>query len=327
AVDPLCETLNDGSNSVRAAAAESLGKIGEPRAQDALVPLLSDAEPAVRVAAISALGHLGNADTLFHLLPLLQDDDSEIRRVTSNALNEIDPGWRQSQQVQDLLEALGITDLSVSSSEGVLRLKGDSDLPTLHMVGGAGDIEEDTEQDASLKPLFTELESHDPTVRFKAAKDLGRTGNPNACPALERALNDEVPPVRRAAAEALAALSWQPSDPSLPALQGIIVQDWAKVISLGESAVEPLIRALSQFDSLSQKNAAIALGEIGSSLATDALLQALESVDMGVRKAAVEALAKIGDVRAVEGLMQARNDSLKPVRDAAELALKQLGQL
>jgi HEAT repeat protein len=54
-VEPLIAALKDKDSDVRKAAAEALGKIGDPRAVEPLIAALKDAEWHVRKAAAKAL--------------------------------------------------------------------------------------------------------------------------------------------------------------------------------------------------------------------------------------------------------------------------------
>ena len=71
-------------------------------------------------------------------------------------------------------------------------------------------------------------------------------------------------------------------------------------------AVEPLIKALGDFDGSVCESAAKALGELGDDRAVDPLLKVLgDSVDGFVcRRSAAEALRKLGDPRSVEQLLE-----------------------
>ena len=58
AIEYLIRTLADSQAGVRAAAAETLGKIGHPNAVGALMGLLQDTEPDVRAMAVWALDEI-----------------------------------------------------------------------------------------------------------------------------------------------------------------------------------------------------------------------------------------------------------------------------
>ena len=58
-MEPLIQMLRDVVPSVRAAAAEALGKLGDPQAVNSLVALLRDNDPQVRTIASRSLEKLG----------------------------------------------------------------------------------------------------------------------------------------------------------------------------------------------------------------------------------------------------------------------------
>ncbi|MCX6930372.1 MAG: HEAT repeat domain-containing protein [Verrucomicrobia bacterium] len=59
AFDPLCSLLQDSSNSVRYAAAQAVGRLGDQRSFAALTNCLSNADFALRIAAVKGLHALG----------------------------------------------------------------------------------------------------------------------------------------------------------------------------------------------------------------------------------------------------------------------------
>ena len=57
-VSLLLELLHDERPEMRRTAAESLGKIGDPRAADSILPLIQDPASVVREASVMAIGRL-----------------------------------------------------------------------------------------------------------------------------------------------------------------------------------------------------------------------------------------------------------------------------
>jgi HEAT repeat protein len=71
--------------SVRAVAAESLGRLGSPEALDDLLGVLSDPEPEIRFFAAYALGLVGSRDALDALSQLASEDDASVAGLGSVA--------------------------------------------------------------------------------------------------------------------------------------------------------------------------------------------------------------------------------------------------
>ena len=120
AVEPLCDALTTIGWRVRAAAARSLGEIGDPSAVEPLLAVLAQADANTRLPAIEALGRLrdpraveplcrhltgqvvtvckaaaeglgqiGSADAVAPLAALLQDRDAAVRTAAAGALGQI----------------------------------------------------------------------------------------------------------------------------------------------------------------------------------------------------------------------------------------------
>lgn len=335
AAGPLIELLKDAAMEVRAAAATAVGKLEDPRAVTPLISLLQDREQDVRLAAAKSLGELHDSKAVTGLVALLADPAPTVRSAAMHALHSIDPNW---QHLEAALGAVPDLETQLYSKEYWVRQaaaktlselesgpKINTELPTLKLAGAQPVSEMDDAGFAAIEPLVAELESGDAATRYRAAMDLGKSEHPRAVTPLVRAMFDEEDTVRRAAADALERLAWRTGNDSERALQAIILRRWDDAVAIGSGAVDPLIRALQNFDPLSQKNAAEALGKICDGRAVDALLKALDGQDFGVRKAAAEALGNLGDPRAIEGLQAAQGDPFKPVRDAATQALAKLG--
>ncbi len=73
---------------MRRAAAEALGKIGDPQALPALIEALKDKDSGVREVAAGALREIG-PQALPALIEALKDKDSEVRRAAAEALGKI----------------------------------------------------------------------------------------------------------------------------------------------------------------------------------------------------------------------------------------------
>src|SRR4029077_16014580 len=84
--DALAPLTEDANANVRAAAIESLGKIGHRVAASAALKLLRDDQPFVRAHAARALGELNRPDLATEVSQLLADSDWWVRRAAKDSL-------------------------------------------------------------------------------------------------------------------------------------------------------------------------------------------------------------------------------------------------
>ena len=96
-------------------------------------------------------------------------------------------------------------------------------------------------------------------------------------------------------------------------------------ISGERHVVGPLIRLLSNPDSVVRYNACEAIGKIDEPRAVKSLINLLHDEDQWVRESACRALATIGDARAIEPLLERQSDTFDKVRDSALKSLVSLG--
>ena len=109
AVPLLIQALGDSDRAVRCAAAEALGKLGDPQAVPPLIQALGDSDWDVRCAAAEALGAIGDPQAVPALIQALGDDWYDVRRAAAWALGDLgDP-----QAVPPLIQALGDSDWAV----------------------------------------------------------------------------------------------------------------------------------------------------------------------------------------------------------------------
>jgi HEAT repeat protein len=101
--DTFCRTLtNDINPSVRAKAAEALGKLLDPKFTPNLLAALADPSPLVRQSAIQALGQIGATAAIPALIDTLSDPIPEVSATAANSLGQL----RAEQAIPALLSAL-----------------------------------------------------------------------------------------------------------------------------------------------------------------------------------------------------------------------------
>ncbi len=88
-VDDLLADLKKGLGMIRVNAAAELGKLGDQRAEHALIDALGDENSAVRSNAAFSLGELGSHAAVQHLLALFHDPAERVRKSAVKALGMI----------------------------------------------------------------------------------------------------------------------------------------------------------------------------------------------------------------------------------------------
>jgi len=315
AVKALTKALLDGDRRVRSAAAEALVDL---RALEPLIQALREGDGDARFVATEALGRLGDPRAVEALIKELKDGDRSLQRAAAEALGSLG----DARAVMPLLRTLRDpnSDVQSAAAEALGRLR-----------------------DArAVEPIIQALGVFSPHVKRLAAEALGRLGDARAVEPLRKVLGDLTGEVRSAAASALARLGQ-------PEWEGWVKGDNADFGRLGESgdarAVEPLIEALGYHGI--RGPACEALGKLGDARAVEPLIEALGNAEDSERRAAAEALRRLGqpvwhglvkgdnrdftrlgesgDARAVKPLIMALERTHGDLQGAAAEALGKLG--
>ncbi len=321
AAEPLIALLSDGDASVRAEAAEALGRVGQPGDEatlEALLAHLADPDEWVRLAVIDTLGHWaqGGAPLLPKLLAALGDVDAAVAARAVTHLAELGP-----QAAPGLVTALEderarpwavilIAELGPAAAEAVPAL-----------LEAATDPRPEVRREALLAlgkfpdaasrvvPIaMANLADEDLTVRYAAAGALGMLG-PAAVPAeaairgVQRETTDEFLKAECAWVRA----RMHPNDRELQ-----------------QQAVEALIGAMQQGPPRLRIGAARALVELNADpeVVLPALSSALTAAEPEMVQNAVEALADLGPT-VVPRVRRAI--SIENLRSPALAVLAQLG--
>lgn len=195
----LLELLLDEAPEMRRTAAESLGKIGDPRAADSILSLNHDPAAIVREASVLAMGRLKPPATdgvVALLTQALEDPVESVRQAAVVAIGEIEPGTRLLQPVVGLLP----------SSDAIIRravvralLQVDSSRSVPALVAAGRDSDAEVRQGivavvgewggSAVSPWLRERLAEDPApgVRAEAAYRLGMLSDADARIALESA--------------------------------------------------------------------------------------------------------------------------------------------
>ena len=199
-VSLLLELLRDEVPEMRRTAAESLGKIGDPRAVDSILPLRHDPAAIVREASVLAMGHLkptATDEVVALLTQALEDPVESVRQAAVVAIGEIEPGARLLQPVVGLLQS---PDAMIRRAAVRALLQVDSSRLVPALVAAGRDSDAEVRQGIvaavgewgglAVSPWLSERLAEDPApgVRAEAAYRLGMRGDSDARAALGTAI-------------------------------------------------------------------------------------------------------------------------------------------
>jgi HEAT repeat protein len=275
----------------------------------------------LRKAALLALGELKEPRAVPAITALL--GDVHLKQEVVHALGEI--GDRSA--AEPLTALLGNEEMRQRAADALIK------------IGSP-----------SIYYLTVALGDNDYNVRWISAIALGKIGDTRAVEPLVRALGDDMLGVRHNAVEALDRLGWQPTPDANGARYYIEKQDWEKIASIGEPAVEPLVHLSQSYNRDDRRHARETLAQIGSPHAIKPFIDALRNDDdenvvamealvkMGAPAIpslvevlkdenskvciyAIQTLVRIGDIQTVEPLISAAGDARENVRKEAAKAL------
>jgi len=303
----LRTALDDGRPDVRYAAALSLGELADGEAVDRLVHMLEDRDIMPRQAAAISLGRIGDKAGVEPLINALAEGPPDVRFQAISSLVELD-GVRAVAPLMVALEdhdpevrgsaAAGLGDLEAhEAADAIAGLLGD----TLETVRVEAAYALGRLRDPRGLPALVKLTTHR-DFGYMVCELLGRLGNPEAVPALERAQRRFfLHPVTRLRAA-------------------------ASLIRLGETASRAyLLRACRSWRSDVRGLAFELLGEVGGPGAREALVLGLRGKSTD---AAVRGLGLLGDRSVIptlaEGLLKARELGDEDLATDIETAIARL---
>jgi HEAT repeat protein len=296
----LDHVLSDSEVEIRREAAATLGDLRDTRVLPPLLRALNDRADAVQETAIQSLKRLDDRNAVDAIVLKLLHGSKTVRWRAAQTLKSL--GWQPKttdEQIRFLTATGELERLAVFGPAAIGALTEAFAAGTPEQRISAVKVLGEIADPAGFKPLQSALRDNDPLLRTAAIYALARAGCHAAAPAITAALRDSERNVRLAAAGALASLGdTQAVDPLIKLLND---KDWevrsAALESLGRlgdtRAFQSVAKHLDDADQEVREVAAEALGRVGDETIVEKLVLTLVDGHSGVRMAAARALAKI----------------------------------
>lgn len=349
-VDSLIAALKDDpSPNIRMNAAKELGKMKDKLAVEPLCETLEDKSLSVRIQVIYALGALGETDdrAIECLITAFKDKDigyiagDSLARMGEPAVKALTEALKDPEIKERVVDLLGSIGKRATPSGEPVKARGHViELLCIALRDENPGVRERAARELgeikdlrAVEPLSAALNDSDEIVRDQAAGALKKIGEP-AVETLIVALRNPRSDVRMNAAKALGEIHDERAIEPIGALlndKDSIVRGYASEIlgKMGKSVPEKLtgklIEDLKDQDPSKRAGAAEALGGIKDARAVEPLIIALKDQDQRVRMNAASTLGKMKDARAVEALIAVLNDPVDEVQIYATLALAKIG--
>ncbi len=213
-VDPLVQAVKDDpAPRVKAAAAEALGHVGDPRAAVPLLAFFDAKDTVVRNSVVGAIVRLADMEAIDGLVGFLKHKDQKVRVLAAHSLGRV----HNPRATEQLIKALD--DDAFVVREAVVKALGDIADPRagaalmraasdpkrfslIWVIESLGKIR----NPGAIQIILKAMGHRDAEVREAAASALGGLRAKEAAPAFLKALDDSDPRVRESAASALEKL-------------------------------------------------------------------------------------------------------------------------
>ena len=224
AIDALINALKTkGPNhSCRSWFARALGTFGDIRAVEVLIDIMKHESGYggvvhTRTSAAAALGRIGDPRAIEPLIEMLKDRAWELKRASASALGELG----DSRAIEPLLKALKRKKIHKETKK--------------IMIEALGKINNSRAVEALINVM------KERPLRVTAMATLGKVGDKSAITPILAYLDIDTHGYRRSAARALKNLGWEPKNKYEEVAYLIALEKWKELVSVGMPAVKQLI--------------------------------------------------------------------------------------
>jgi HEAT repeat protein len=303
AVGPLVRLLGHVDPDQRKFAADILGQLGLPQAEDALVQaMLEDTDLNVRVAAAEALGRVGGKVAARALERILYDPEPLLQLSALESLATL----RHPPPLPELVRLLGNPTLKRSAYR-VLGLI--AQVAATELVCRGLGAESRSTREAALVALGTQAGLAEPSLRpeMEAAVRLALKRLPEAVSWVANALESDDIELKAGALVAAAALR----EPQLAPLVAEVAQEerlmpevMRTLAHFGPETGRELLACMDRLSFPAREAAGHVLVELVDATFVPELVQMLDWGEVDLKAVAVQALGRTSSLEAVEPLAQ-----------------------
>lgn len=303
AVEPLVRLLGHADPDQRKFAADILGQLGRPEAEDALVKaMLEDTDLNVRVAAAEALGRVGGKVAARALERILHDPEPLLQLSALESLASL----RHPPPLPELVRLLGNPTLKRSAYRvlGLIPQVAATEL----VCRGLG-AESRSTREAALVALGTQAGLAEPSLRpeMEAAVRLALKRLPEAVGWVASALESDDIELKAGALVAAAAMR----EPQLAPLVAEVAQEerlmpevMRTLAHFGPETGRELLASMDRLSFPAREAAGHVLVELVDATFVPELVQMLDWGELDLKSVAVQALGRTSSLEAVEPLAQ-----------------------
>ncbi len=300
-IEKVTDALTGWSNKTRNRAVWILSEIKEPETAFLIMERAQEIDAEYKgfsKVTMNILGKLGEA-AVEPLIDFLDNEDANKRRRAIWGLQRI--GY---PAVDNLIESLkvvnnvikrrilgiliGIGKPSVKYLINLLRSKDDSNrIAAIIALGEIKEIE-------AVEPIIRQLNDPNNDIRLETSLALGFLEDKTAIdPLVDLLIVEQDLNVKRAIAESLYTLRWQPKNSEHQFVFLSLLRLWEEIVDFGEIAIDPLISAFSDYYYDDFEVISDSLVKIGGQT-IERLRIALEHSNSWIRKGASKTLLKMG---------------------------------
>ncbi|MFW9851171.1 MAG: HEAT repeat domain-containing protein, partial [Candidatus Thorarchaeota archaeon] len=318
--EKLIELLQDPNSLVREVAAKQLGHLQDARAIDPyLIRAVDDESIFVRDYAIGALGALGGQKSIKKLSELIlgskyppESAIYALSKIGEPSISSISPGLHSENQAVRIGSVSILQNIGGEKAIKLLRnslkinLNEEYQHTLISIINAFGDVEA-AETIDDILPLMTH---ENPSVQFAVLTALRKMKSEQVVAPLVEGLLTSHHWVRKEIVEVLDEMGWKPSNQEEERWIFFAKEEWEKLISMEDSAIEIILLALKDKDEYHRCKILSPLSKAGIKFSDQRIADAIISIYRNkgqadyLRRGAIEALVSVPTAKTVSFLLR-----------------------